>query len=77
MLDGILSAKNLKPDEVAMVGDRIYTDMMMAHNAGAFGVLVLTGEATLEDAEKADPELDIVLPSIEVLGNLIEYSHIK
>lgn len=75
MLDGILSAKKLKSDEVAMVGDRIYTDMMMAHNAGAFGVLVLTGEATLADAEEANPELDIVLPSIEVLGNLIEYSH--
>jgi NagD protein len=77
MLDGILASENLKPEEVAMVGDRIYTDMMMAHNAGAFGVLVLTGEATLEDAKAADPELDIILPSIEVLGNIIEYSHSK
>lgn len=77
MLDGILFTKKLKPEQVAMVGDRIYTDMMMAHNAGAFGVLVLTGEATLEDAEVADPELDIILPSIETLGNLIEYSHSK
>lgn len=77
MLDGILIIKNLAPEQVAMVGDRIYTDMMMAHNAGAFGVLVLTGEATLEDAEVADPELDIILPSIETLGNLIEYSHSK
>lgn len=77
MLDGILTSKKLKPEEVAMVGDRIYTDMMMAHNAGAFGVLVLTGEATLDDAKKADPELDIILPSIETLGNLIEYSHLK
>ena len=73
MLDGILESKNLKPEEVAMVGDRIYTDMMMAHNANAFGVLVLTGEAKLEDAEKADPELNLILPSIEELGNLIEY----
>lgn len=77
MLDGILTSKKLKPEEVAMVGDRIYTDMMMAHNAGAFGVLVLTGEATLDDAKKANPELDIILPSIETLGNLIEYSHLK
>lgn len=77
MLDGILNSKNLKPDQVAMVGDRIYTDMMMAYNAKAFGVLVLTGEATLDDAKNADPELDIILPSIEVLGNLIEYSQKK
>lgn len=74
MLDGILESKNLKPDQVAMVGDRIYTDMMMAYNAKAFGVLVLSGEATLEDAEKADPELDIILPSIDELGQLIEYT---
>lgn len=74
MLDGILESRNLKPNQVAMVGDRIYTDMMMAHNANAFGVLVLSGEATLKDAEVADPELDLILPSIEELGNLIEFS---
>lgn len=77
MLDGILKSKGLQPEEVAMVGDRIYTDMMMAHNANAFGVLVLTGEATLDDAKKANPELDIVLPSIKELGDLIEYSRSK
>lgn len=77
MLDGILESKKLKPEEVAMVGDRIYTDMMMAYNAGAFGVLVLTGEATLDDAKNANPELDIILPSIKELGDLIEITHSK
>lgn len=72
MLDGILETKNLKPDEVAMVGDRIYTDMMMAYNAKAFGVLVLSGEATLDDAKKSDIELDLIVPSIDELGKLIE-----
>jgi len=74
MLSGILSSKNLKPDEVAMVGDRIYTDMMMAHNSGAFGVLVLSGEATLRDVENSNIELDVVLPSIETLGELLYLS---
>jgi len=74
MLSGILNSKNLEPEEVAMVGDRIYTDMMMAHNSGAFGVLVLSGEATLDDTKNADIELDIVLPSIETLGIILEYS---
>lgn len=74
MLEGILSSKNLKPHQVAMVGDRIYTDMMMAHQADAFGVLVLSGEATMKDAEEANIELDLVLPSIEELGKLIEFA---
>ena len=51
MLKGILDRHGLKPEEIAMVGDRIYTDTAMAHNAGAFGVLVLSGETTLETAD--------------------------
>lgn len=51
MLKGILDRHGLKPEEIAMVGDRIYTDTAMAHNAGAFGVLVLSGETTLQTAE--------------------------
>ena len=35
-----------------MVGDRIYTDVAMAHNAKAMGVLVLSGETTLDVATK-------------------------
>ena len=41
MLSGIESRYGLKPSQIAMVGDRIYTDIEMAYNAGAFGVLVL------------------------------------
>ncbi|MDR0349325.1 MAG: HAD-IIA family hydrolase [Tannerella sp.] len=77
MLDGIIKSRKIKPEETGMAGDRIYTDMMMAHNARACGILVLTGEATLADAENAAPGADLILPSIEVLGNLIEYSHKK
>ncbi len=73
MLDGILSAKGLQPEQIAMVGDRIYTDMKMAQHAKALGILVLSGEAELEDAEKATPAIDMVLPSIKELGNLFNY----
>ncbi|MDR3252026.1 MAG: HAD-IIA family hydrolase [Tannerella sp.] len=71
MLEGILKRYNLRPDEVAMVGDRIYTDMKLARNAGAFGVLVLSGEATLEDVAAAVEKPDLVLDNIEKLGKLI------
>lgn len=50
MLDGIRFRHGLKPDEIAMVGDRIYTDTAMAHNAGAVGVLVLSGETKVQTA---------------------------
>lgn len=52
MLTGIMQRHGLAPDEIVMTGDRIYTDTAMAHNAGAVGVLVLSGETTLETARK-------------------------
>ncbi len=64
MLAGILHRHGLAPHEVAMVGDRVYTDMLMAHRAGAFGVLVLSGEATRADAQSATPPPDLVTPDL-------------
>ncbi len=77
MLNGILESKKLAPDQIAMVGDRIYTDMKMARNAKALGVLVLSGEATLQDAKNAPSELDLVVPSIKELGQLLQRTRQK
>lgn len=38
MLDGILTGNQLRPDQMAMVGDRVYTDIAMARRAGVLGV---------------------------------------
>ncbi len=72
MLKGILDRHGLRPEEIAMVGDRIYTDTAMARNAGAFGVLVLSGETTLETAEAAVEDApDLICRDIKELGELI------
>lgn len=82
MLDGIMHRHGLKPEEIAMVGDRIYTDTAMAHNAGAVGVLVLSGETTVETALKVAEEArtnpapeffppDMIARDIRELGDLI------
>ena len=74
MLSGILERHGLRPAQIAMVGDRIYTDMLMAHRAGATGVLVLTGEATARDAAQADPPPHLVVPSLAELAELLAAS---
>ncbi|MCQ2120002.1 MAG: HAD-IIA family hydrolase [Bacteroidales bacterium] len=82
MLDGIRDRNGLQPEEIAMVGDRIYTDIAMGHNAGAVSVLVLSGETTLETALKVaedartnpQPEhwpADFIVRDLEELGELI------
>lgn len=75
MLSGIMYRYNLQPDEVAMCGDRIYTDVATAQNAGGMGVLVLSGETTKETALANDPMPDITCRDISVLGELLEASH--
>lgn len=71
MLSGIMSKHGLRADQIAMVGDRIYTDVAMARNAGALGVLVLSGETTLETAMSSSPQPDITALNIEEFGNLL------
>jgi NagD protein len=68
MIRGILHHHGLQPHNLAMVGDRLYTDIAMARQAGALGVLVLTGETTAEQAAQASPAPDLVLPSLKELG---------
>ena len=74
MLTGVQSRYGVRADEVAMVGDRIYTDIEMAFNAGAFGVLVLSGETTLDVADKAPRQPDLIAENISVLGELLALS---
>ena len=71
MLIGIEQQKQLQPEQIAMVGDRIYTDIEMARNAHAFGVLVLSGETTLEVAKAAPHQPDLIVENIGELGSLL------
>ncbi len=70
MLDGIRDRNGLRPDEIAMVGDRIYTDIEMGRRAGAVSVLVLSGETTLETALEVGTA-DFICRDLEELGNMI------
>jgi HAD superfamily hydrolase (TIGR01450 family) len=53
MLQTIFDDYELSPAEVAVIGDRLYTDIRMAREAGAIGVLTLSGETTAADVEAA------------------------
>ena len=70
MLDGIRDRNGLAPDQIAMVGDRIYTDIEMGRRAGAVSVLVLSGETTLETALEVGTA-DFICRDLEELGEMI------
>ncbi len=65
MIDILAKRENVPYDKIAMVGDRIYTDVKTGINAGVTSVLVLSGETTLEDYEKSDVRPEYVLGSVK------------
>jgi HAD superfamily hydrolase (TIGR01450 family) len=71
MISGILERHRLEPDELAMAGDRLYTDMAMARRAGAMGVLVLTGETSIADASEANLPVDLIVLDLGKFGECL------
>ena len=56
--------------EMAMVGDRLYTDVATGVNHGMKGILVLSGEATMDDVAASDVKPDMIFGR---LSDMIEY----
>lgn len=71
MLEGLAERHALVRPAMAMVGDRLYTDVAMARRAGVLGVLVLTGEATMEDVERESQRPDLIVADLAEFGHLL------
>lgn len=57
----------ISAEETVLVGDRIYTDMACAENAGVDGILVLSGEATKNDAYACGLQIPYVFQNVREL----------
>ncbi len=68
MVEAIVEQTGFEPEQLTMVGDRLYTDIALGE-AGILTVLVLSGEANLEDLVSAPHQPDLVC---ENLGELLE-----
>jgi 4-nitrophenyl phosphatase len=64
----VLAATGRRKEEVAFVGDRIYTDVATGVKNGAKGILVLTGETKRSDIENAEVTPDAVFESLKEMG---------
>lgn len=61
MVDVVLDKTGYKKEEIAMVGDRLATDIAFGLNNDILSIMVLTGEATMEDVEQGNIKPDIIL----------------
>ncbi|MBQ8555665.1 MAG: HAD-IIA family hydrolase [Clostridia bacterium] len=56
--------------DMAMVGDRLYTDVATGVHHGMMGILVLSGEATMDDVKTSDIQPDMIFGR---LSDMIPY----
>ncbi len=60
IVEDALALTGLSKDQLAMVGDRLYTDIATGVNFGILSVLVLTGESTREDVDESPAKPDLI-----------------
>lgn len=70
IVDEALRRTGFRLEEMAMVGDRLYTDVATGVNHGMAGILVLSGEATMEDVAKSEVKPDLIF---DRLSDMIPY----
>lgn len=69
IVDAFTLKYKISKDKIAIVGDRLYTDIALGENSGITSILVFSGETTPEDYKNSSIRADYVFPSIEELGN--------
>lgn len=71
VVESIASKYNLSKENMAMVGDRLYTDIKTGINAGITSILVYSGETKAEDYRDSEIRADYVFNSVKDMINLI------
>ena len=73
MFETISALTGIDPASTLVVGDRLTTDIAMGVNAGTSTALVLTGESTVADVDRTDPD-DRPTYIVESVGDLLPAS---
>ena len=68
---GLQRMGGLAPDQAAMIGDRLDTDVDGGRRAGLRTILVLTGVTTRAEAAEANPPPDATLPDLASVTDLL------
>ena len=65
IMDYLARRAGVLKEQTAMVGDRLYTDVAAGVNNGYTGILVLSGEATMEDVKESKIIPDLIFGSVK------------
>lgn len=64
-MEAILKRTKVQKEEIAFVGDRLYTDVATGVNNGSHGILVLSGETKQSDVTQASIQPTLVYASLK------------
>lgn len=71
IVDYLINRVRTEREQIAMVGDRLYTDIAAGRNNGLKSILVLSGEATLEDVSSSDVLPHLIFDSVQDMISLL------
>jgi HAD superfamily hydrolase (TIGR01450 family) len=71
-MDAVLERTGARLQEIAFVGDRLYTDIATGVKNGAAGILVLTGETKESDLAESEMKPTWVFQSLKELGDALK-----
>jgi ribonucleotide monophosphatase NagD (HAD superfamily) len=71
MADFITKKLGVKPEETAVVGDRLYTDILFGKNNGFKSILVYSGETDEKTHASSEIKADIAVNSVKELINYL------
>jgi 4-nitrophenyl phosphatase len=72
IVDAAAAKMNLKVSELAMIGDRLYTDIALGQSSGIATVLVLSGETSMEDLKDSPFQPDYTFQNLAGVADWLE-----
>jgi HAD superfamily hydrolase (TIGR01450 family) len=70
-VDYVLAKTGTPRERIAMVGDRLYTDIQTAVNGGVNGIAVLSGEIGYEDIAQSEITPDYIFDSVRDIYDIL------
>lgn len=70
-LEYIMQETGFAAEQIAIIGDRLYTDIAVADHSAVTSILVMSGETKEADIEKSEVKPDIVIENIGALAELL------
>jgi len=71
-LQYVLEDTGFKEEEIAFVGDRLYTDIAIGNDNDSVTILVLSGEAQLKDLVESEIQPTLIFNSLAGVKNVLE-----